>query len=339
MSSGAALQLQGGIAVGSQPLTLNGTGVSNDGALRNVSGNNSWSGPVTLASASRINSDAGTLTLSGNITGSGQNLTVGGAGNTVISGVIGTTTGSLTKDGTGTAVLAGANTYTGGTNINAGTLQLGASNAVPNGAVAVASGATFNLNSYTDTIGALSGAGTLQLASGTLIVGSGNASSTFSGSFATSDTGTFEKTGTGTLSLGAGMNLAGGNLVLNGGTLNLGGFTSTFGTLTVTANSILDFTGTSILNLNSVVVDSGVTLTINDWANTVDYFYSVTNPGSANLGRIVFSGGYTGADTKWQSWDTQITPVPEPADYGAILMGLGVLIAAWRKLRQRDRQD
>ena len=135
------------------------------------------------------------------------------------------------------------------------------------------------------------------------------------------------------------MNLAGGNLVLNGGTLNLGGFTSTFSSLTVTANSTLDFSGTSILNLNSVVVNSGVTLTIADWSNTVDYFYSLINPGSANLGQIVFTGGYTGADTKWQSWDTQITPVPEPTAYGAILMGLGVLIAGGRDREVVDGQD
>ncbi len=338
VSSGAALQLQGGIAVGSQPLTLNGTGIANDGALRNISGNNSWSGPVTLGSATRVNSDAGTLTLSGNIGGNGQNLSVGGAGSTVISGVIGTTTGSLTKDGAGTVVLAGSNTYTGGTNINAGTLKLGASERIADSsAVTISSGATFNLNGYTETIGALSGAGTLQLASGTLIVGSGNASSTFSGSIATSDTGTLEKTGSGTLTLGAGMNFASGNLILNGGTLGLGGFTSTFSSLTVTADSTLDFGGTSILNLSSMAVNSGVTLTVTNWADAVDFFYSVSNPGSANLGRIVFSG-YTGPYTRWQSWDTQVTPVPEPSVSGAVLMGLGLLVAAWRGLRGRRRR-
>jgi fibronectin-binding autotransporter adhesin len=334
VASGAALQLQGGIAVGTQALILNGTGISNNGALRNVSGNNSWSGPITLASATRVNSDAGTLTLSGSVGGAGQNLTVGGAGNTVISGAISTTTGSLTKDGTGTLTLAGSNTNTGGVNVSAGTLALGASERIADSStVTVSSGATFNLNGYTETIGGLSGAGTLQLASGTLIVGSGNASSTFSGAFAGGDTGTFEKTGTGTFTLGAGMSFSGGNLVLNGGTFGLGGFNSTFNSLTVTANSTLDFGGTSIINLSSVVVNSGVTLTVTNWTDTIDYFYSTTNPGSGNLGRIVFSPGYTGADTKWQSWDTQITPVPEPTDYGVLLIGFGLLVVAWRRLR------
>jgi len=334
VAAGAALQLQGGITVPSAPLVLNGTGIANDGALRNISGNNTWSGSVTLGSAARINSDAGTLTVSGGIGGSGQNLTVGGAGNTVLAGNIATTTGSVTKDGSGTVVLSGTNNYTGGTNINGGTLQLGTNNAVANGAVAVASGATFNLNGYADTIGALSGTGTLQLASGTLIAGSGGASSTFAGSFAIGDTGTFEKTGSGTLTLGSSINFGSGSLVLAGGELSLGGFTSTFSSLTVTGNSTLDFAGTSILNLSSVAVNSGVTLTISNWSDTIDYFFSQVNPGSANLGRIVFTG-FTGPDTKWLTWDNEISPVPEPADYGAVLIGFSLLAAFWCRVRAR----
>ena len=126
VSDGAALELQGGIAVGAKALTLNGSGISNGGVLRNISGNNSWSGAVTLNSDSRINSDAGTLTLSGAIGGSGKDLTVGGAGNVTLSGVIGTGAGGLTVDGSGTVTLSGsgANTYTGNTVVNSGTLAL-----------------------------------------------------------------------------------------------------------------------------------------------------------------------------------------------------------------------
>ena len=91
--AGAALQLQNNITVGAETLGLYGTGISNDGALRNINGNNTYGGLITVGSATRINSDAGTLTLSNNgtITGATFGLTVGGAGNTTIASAIGTT--------------------------------------------------------------------------------------------------------------------------------------------------------------------------------------------------------------------------------------------------------
>jgi autotransporter-associated beta strand protein len=117
VSSGAALQLQGGITIGAEALSLAGTGNGSDGtgALRNISSSNTYGGAITLAGATRINSDAGLLTLSGGISGNTQNLTIGGAGNTTVSNAIATTTGTLTKDGAGTLVLSGANSYTGNT--------------------------------------------------------------------------------------------------------------------------------------------------------------------------------------------------------------------------------
>ena len=86
VSSGAALQIQGGIAVGAEALTLNGSGIANDGALRNISGDNSMSGAITLGSLSTIGSDAGTLTLSGDISGA-FTLRKVGAGTLTLSGL------------------------------------------------------------------------------------------------------------------------------------------------------------------------------------------------------------------------------------------------------------
>ena len=124
VTAGAALQLQGTIVTAAEALTLNGTGVAASGALRNISGANTYSGAVTLGSATRINSDSGTLTLNGaTITGPTFALTVGGSGNTVINSVIATTTGGVTKDGPGTVTLTGANTYTGTTTVNGGILS------------------------------------------------------------------------------------------------------------------------------------------------------------------------------------------------------------------------
>ena len=125
INSGGNLQVQGGITLANN-FNLNSSGTSaNDGAIQNVAGNNTMSGAFTLTGSSRLQSDAGLLTLS-NTVGLGANtLNVGGSGNTAASGII-SGTGSLTKDGAGTLTLSGANTYTGGTNINAGTLALGA---------------------------------------------------------------------------------------------------------------------------------------------------------------------------------------------------------------------
>ncbi|MBC7367525.1 MAG: autotransporter-associated beta strand repeat-containing protein, partial [Undibacterium sp.] len=155
VASGATLQLQGGITVASEALTLNGTGASATGALRNISGTNVFSGPITLGSAAEIRADsASTLTLGGGISGP-FGLTFDGAGDTTVSGVIGTGTGALIKNGSGTLTLSGNNTYTGGTTLNAGTLSLGASNRLANTGGVTLAGGTFDLGAFSDTVGAV----------------------------------------------------------------------------------------------------------------------------------------------------------------------------------------
>jgi fibronectin-binding autotransporter adhesin len=127
----STLQLQpnattGPLNVVGEPLSITGTGYNGVGALQNLSGNNTWTGPITLAGAAQINSDGGLLTLGGNIVNGTNLLTVGGAGNTLITGVISPsgTSGGLTKTGTGILTLTGANAYTGLTTVNGGVLDL-----------------------------------------------------------------------------------------------------------------------------------------------------------------------------------------------------------------------
>jgi len=131
INNNAALEIQGGIITAAESLSLTGTGVSNGGALRNISGNNTYTGAITIASGVRINSDSGTLTLdrsTGNaITGSNANVLFGGAGNVTVADPIATGTGTLTKDGAGTLTLGAVNTYTGVTNVNVGTLLVNGS--------------------------------------------------------------------------------------------------------------------------------------------------------------------------------------------------------------------
>ncbi len=356
VSSGGNLQVQGGISL-ANAVTLNGTGTSQNGALENFTGNNTLTGAITVASNSRVNSDAGTLTLAGNIALGANTLTVGGASHVTQNGII-SGTGGLTKDGAGTLTLAGASTYTGATTVNAGTLLLSGNERIADtSAVTVASGATFNVNGQTETVGSLAGAGDVLLGAGALTAGGDGTSTTFSGNL--DGTGSFTKTGAGTMTIasdltfGGPLNLAGGTLqfdvdnaftgpvTLSAGTLRLTDADLTIGTLNITGNSIIDFAGTaSSLNLANLNISAGVTLTILNWQNATDYFFAQNwtgavpdTTGTTPMNQIVFTG-FSGSDTKWQGYDDQVTPVPEPSTYGAMLLGAGLAFFGLRRWRR-----
>jgi autotransporter-associated beta strand protein len=145
------------------------------------------------ATAGQLTLDGGTLQTTANFTLNANRGIALGAGDGTIQTNTGTTltyngialgAGDLNKTGGGTLALGGANNYGGATNINAGTLQLGASNVLPNTtAVTVASGATFDVNNRTETVSSLAGAGTVTLGTGTgtLILAGAGTSTTFSG--------------------------------------------------------------------------------------------------------------------------------------------------------------
>ena len=61
-----------------------------------------------------------------------------------------------------------ANSYSGATNVNAGTLRAGALNTFsPNSAVTVASGGTLDLNGFSQTVSGLTNAGLVNMGTGT----------------------------------------------------------------------------------------------------------------------------------------------------------------------------
>ena len=164
VSSGATLQLQGGIAVGAEALTLSGTGAAGqNGALVNVSGTNDYGGPITLAADTTISSNSDTLNLSGTVDITSKTLTVSGSGDTLITGVISGSGASstLTKSGGGTLTVNVVNTYGGGTQVNGGTLLVNntSGSGTGTGAVTVNNGGT-----------TLGGTGTI---SGAVTVGAG----------------------------------------------------------------------------------------------------------------------------------------------------------------------
>ena len=100
----------------------------------------------------RLNRITGGGTLGTGYSGAGyQNLTIGlGGGSSTFSGSITNTdnnpsfVGNLVKEGAGTIILTGANTYSGTTTINGGTLQLGTGAAGQDGALSNTSGITNN---------------------------------------------------------------------------------------------------------------------------------------------------------------------------------------------------
>lgn len=335
-------EVEGGSTLGSKfSLSTNG-GPGNNGAIENISGSNSLTGAVTLTGNSRIQSDAGTLTVSGGIATGTNTLNVGGSGNTTITTSAITGSGALTKDGIGTLAIGVANTtFSGTVTVSGGTLQMTVANAFKaTTVITVNTSAIMDLNGTSQVIGTLTDSGTLAFGSGgavTLSTGTSLLSGVLTG------TGTLTIGSGASLTLGANFSDSGLNIVLAGGTLNLNGTSDTFGSLSITANSIVDFANpsTSVLSVNGVTLSGGTQLSVNNWANLVDYFYSSTSPGtmgSAPINQIVFNG-FSGNVTRWNAYNSgpgpgiEITPIPESTLYGAVLMALSLacIVAARRK--------
>lgn len=250
IASGATLDLRNVTYSTAEALTVNG------GTILASAGTSSLAGNIALGANSTVNVTGTQLTLSG-----------------VTSGA----TFGINKQSAGTLVLAGANTYTGATSVSGGTLRLNAANRIADtSAVTVASGATFDMNNFSDTVGSLAGAGNVTLGSGTLTAGGNGASTTYSG--VASGTGGLTKTGAGVMTL-SGANTYTGATTVSAGTLRASGGNAIADTSQVTlantAGASLDLTsGETIGNLSGGGTTGGNvtlnanTLTVNQAGNT-----------------------------------------------------------------------
>jgi autotransporter-associated beta strand protein len=232
-----------------------------------LSGANTYSGGTTVSAGTLQGT---TTSIQGAVINNATvefNQSTSGTYASIMSG-----TGILNKAGSGTVTLSGVNTYTGTTNINAGTLTIGnsSSNISDSSAVTVSSGATFDLDDFNETIGSL--AGSVTLGSGALTTGGDNSSTTFSGIM--SETGSLTKNGNGTFTL-TGANTYSGGTTVSAGTLQ-GTTTSIQGDIANNASVVFNQTTTGtysdVISGSGTLTKSGsgmVTLTgVNTYSGT-----------------------------------------------------------------------
>jgi len=172
VSDGASMQLDGGVTLAAEPITLNGTG-GGSGALRNMTGTNTVTGAITLGTpAVRMNSDAGVLAISGSVANP-IGLTFGGVANHEVSGSI-SGTSFVTKDGTGSLSLRGNNSYGGLTTVSLGKLFVESANALGSTSM----GTTVNAGASLQVRGGVTVAAEPLTINGSMLAGDGALAST-----------------------------------------------------------------------------------------------------------------------------------------------------------------
>jgi autotransporter-associated beta strand protein len=267
VANGADLNLNNVSYTTAEPLTLNGSGISNGGALSN-SGTSTFAGPINAATNATINAGGGTLNLTGGISKNGTTLTFAGGGtvNITTNGITGSSPNSdLVVDGT-TVVLSAASSYNGPTTIqNSGTLKLGGNNVLPGSpqtAMTVNTGSTFDLASYSDGVASLTGDSSAivknSVAGGTstfTVNPANGVSTTFAGVIAGTNGGTqgdvaLQKNGAGTLVL-TGANTFSGTTTINGGTLTVAAPSGS--ALGATSNVLVNWGATLLLGANNQI--------------------------------------------------------------------------------------
>ena len=291
--SGGGTWTLSGTSAAVMPWTVSGgtLSIGTDAALGNVAGALALEG-----GALRTTADIATA----------RNISLGGAGG-AIDTLAGTTlestgvisgSGSLTKTGDGTLTLAGANTYGGGTVLEAGRLVAGSSSAFGTGSLSVRGG-TLDLGAWDLRVASIEGQGGVVLNGQKLTVDQAGATR-YDGEL--SGTGSLEKTGAGTLALAGASTFSGGTRLLEG-RIDVGS-SSALGTgaLDMADGTTLGFMAAG-LNLANALVLSGVGDPIID-TGTFDATLSGAISGTGLLtkegtGTLTLSGTstYTGATT------------------------------------------
>ena len=229
-------------------------------------------------------------------------LTINWKGILTLNGTLSDTTtgGALIMSGPGTLVLSNGNSYSGGTTINGGTIQISNGSGLGSGALTVGSAAgtkTLSLNNSLTLTNAitLSSALTVNSAAGTTNLLSGIISGTAA-------TDTLNTEGTGTLRLSGVNTFAGGVHVANNSTLRVEN-NAALGTGTLTVAGALKLDLANELGVTTVKnnISLGNSLTANINSGTTTLSGAITETASSQFtktgaGTLILSGvnAYTG---------------------------------------------
>jgi len=265
--SGGVLQFSSSSNLGTGAVTLNG------GALRWATGNTEdVSGLLVLGSGGSLDTNGNNVTLATSLSG----------------------TGPLTKTGAGILTLGAAPASATSITVSGGTLRPGASNVFSSGttlnlnATGAGGSATFDLNGYNTTIGALGFGGATAGANALNTVATGTATLTLGGNVtysATNNPGTASITGT--LDLGSSTR-----------TFNLADSSNTGTELNISANisgAGITISGTGVLALSGSNTYTGTT----NISGATLQFSSVNNLGT---GPLRFGGG--NSTLRWAAGNT-----------------------------------
>ncbi|MBE1529555.1 fibronectin-binding autotransporter adhesin [Sphingopyxis sp. OAS728] len=244
-----------------------------------------------------LNNGTGGLSLSGGIAfnpaGPADSLTLGGSfgGTNLVSGII-SGTGGLVSNGSGTWTLNGANTFTGTTTVNSGTLRAGGASAFGATAGLIVNGGTLDLGGFDLPASSLSGTGGIVALGGNTLTVRAATSQSYGGSI--TGTGGLTKLGAGTLTL-TGSNIYAGPTQVGGGRLALD-----FSAATSPSDNIISGSSPLILSGGSLDVlgATGETnnqtfsgLTVVAGGNTVRAISGAGGILNLNLGAITRAGG------------------------------------------------
>lgn len=327
VDSGATLQVAALISKSGQPLTFSGSGVGSVGAVRAVSGTQSYTASnfVLGANNTRIAVDAGTLTLTsaGAMTGTGFTLLKEGAGELALNFAGATSSyGSLTVN-SGTVTINADIAATGNSLLGTGTPVLSGAGATlkSSSASAVALNRSVTLTSdspafesastgaFTVTAISYSGANAKALT----FKGTNTAANTFSGALADNGAATVSvvKSGAGSWTLSGALTYT-GTTSISAGTLSLGAADRTL------TGGVAISGGTLAMGNNSNTITAAVTMTGGTVTGTLASTTTVSvTSGTGKLSPAAGGNTYTGATSISLGATLDVVTTANPSTAGA----------------------